>query len=744
MRTILSMSIVTVSIAVCLTACVQTQQPVGISEAGHATESAHCSAPSGHSEGLECIETLIVEGGETPDAAKQAELDAYLAVIDPTVAELPTGAGHCFCFAPDTDPAIVRAFCEEHPELCGLQSEIGPRHQLATRWSGGAQGDPAVVTWSLVPDSTPGASSNLFTGMDAKFGGNRALWISLLEDCFARWGELTGVSYVRLTDGVNEWDDGASWGTSGNGTTRGDVRIRMISIDGPSNILAFNSYPDNGDMSLDRDESWGSSSGGYIFLRNVVMHEHGHGLGMAHVCPLLGGASGRLLEPFYSSAFDGPRHDDIRAIQRGYGDVYEPDNNAASATDIGVVAFGAPIQIGQVPSPSVPYGSLLSIDANSEEDWFKFTVNTPSELTVTVTPRGFVYDSSPQSCSGATADCCNGNFIDSEAIADLNVQVYRADTLALLATGNASPAGSAETLANIPLTGSPGDFYIRVYEGDSPTDCQLYLLDISVFDTTADVTPPTPNPAEWSGEPAPASTTSITMTAEPAIDPSGVEYLFANGNQAAISSWQLSNVFTQISLSTNFPYSYTVKARDLSPQQNSTAYSTPAFWSATAIQTPTGLSFANVTDTSMDVTATGTFANLNFGESGLFFEMTPAQGTGANAWTSGSTSTTVSVTGLTPGTNYTFRVKARNFYGSRGGAYETPFTTSAQQATTGGVSCATFGDVNQDGLIDGDDIAGFTRAKLGQAPAPGENPACADNGGGVDQDISDFISILLN
>jgi hypothetical protein len=737
MHSVLRTSILTVLIAVSLTAFIGMNPP-----AIDAGSTGHAAIETQHQCGSTCTHTIAAQCQTEPSAEISPANEAHLAMIDPVIAALPRDAEHCFCFAPDTDSDLVRAFCDTYPELCGLQS--GPRHQLATRWSGGSLGDPTVVTWSLVPDSTPGASSYLFSGMDAKFGGNRALWISLIEDCFERWGELTGVSYIRVTDGVNDWDDGASWGTSGNDTTRGDVRIRMIDIDGPSNILAFNSYPDNGDMSLDGAESWGSSSGNYIFLRNVVMHEHGHGLGMAHVCPLLGGTSGRLLEPFYSSLFDGPRHDDVRAIHRGYGDAYEPDDNSGDATDIGTISFGSPVTLGQVPTPSIPFGSLLSIDNNGDQDWFRFTVTTPAEVTVTVTPLGFVYDSSTQSCPGATADCCSGNIIDSEAIANLNVQVYRADTLALLATGDASPTGSAETLANVPLVGSPGDFFIRVYEGDSPIDCQLYRLDVSVFDTTADISPPTPNPAEWSSEPTPASTTSITMTAEPASDPSGVQYLFASGGGSPLSTWQASNVFTKSGLQTNFPYSFKVKARDLSPQQNETAYSTPDFFSATAIQTPTGLSFANVTDTSMDVTATGTFSNLAFGDSGLYFEMTPAAGTGANTWTSGTSDTTVSVTGLTPGTNYTFRVKARNYYGSRGGAYETPFTSPADQATTGGVSCATFGDVNEDSLIDGRDIAGFTRAKLGQPAEPGENQACADNGGTTEEDISDFIDELLN
>ncbi len=54
------------------------------------------------------------------------------------------------------------------------------------------------------------------------------------------------------------------------------------------------------------------------------------------------------------------------------------------------------------------------------------------------------------------------------------------------------------------------------------------------------------------------------------------------------------------------------------------------------------------------------------------------------------------------------------------------------------------GDMNEDGVVDGADVAGFTRAKLGQPPAPGENPACADYGTGtVEGDTGLFITDLL-
>src|SRR6185295_3002916 len=127
--------------------------------------------------------------------------------------------------------------------------------------------------------------------------------------------------------------DGAVWGSGGNGSTRGDFRISMKNIDGGNGILAYNNFPGGGgDMVIDRSEAWQSSGSSNIFLRDVVMHEHGHGIGLQHVCPVFGGGpgSGRLMEPFINTAIDGPQHDEIRGAQRLYGDRDEPNNNSAT------------------------------------------------------------------------------------------------------------------------------------------------------------------------------------------------------------------------------------------------------------------------------------------------------------------------------------------------------------------------------------------------------------------------------
>ncbi len=411
-----------------------------------------------------------------------------------TATRRPSLGPFAACFDADNPPREELLAELQDAMLRALQEwdesdDPNARYFLTGRWSGG-QGSPRTISWSFVPDGTSIFSidpvdnggvdgpSELFAVMDAKFGGNRALWISRFEDTFARWSELLGTSYTHITFGGNEWDDGASWG-SGGSTTRGEVRIAMRNIDGGSNILAYNFFPSNGDMVLDSSENWTQGSTD-TFLRNVIAHEHGHGLGLQHVCPSF---QTKLMEPFISTIFDGPQHDDLRAGQRHYGDPFEPDNSAAAATDLGLIVEGLPVSIGAVPSPAILQGSVLSIDANNEQDFFKFQVNTPSFITATVTPVGTSYDSSPQNANGS---CSSGSIIDSTAFADLNVDIRDTDGTTVLAVGSASPIGSPEVLSDVPVL-SAGEYFVRVYEGNAPAQSQLYSLTISVVQASCEL-----------------------------------------------------------------------------------------------------------------------------------------------------------------------------------------------------------------------------------------------------------------
>jgi hypothetical protein len=650
------------------------------------------------------------------------------------------------CFAPGTSPDVMTYFMDQ------MGFPDGERYNLGGGWT--SQGDPVTLTWSFAPDglSIPGgvgeatAPSELFSRMDTLFAsqGGRATWINRFQQCFDRWAILTGVSYVHVTAAGVDWDDGAGWGTAGNGTTRGDVRISMHNIDGGSNILAYNQFPTNGDMVIDRSEAWQSSGSSNLFLRDVVMHEHGHGLGLAHVCPVFGGGpgSGRLMEPFINTAIDGPQHDEVRGVQRLYGDNDEPNNSTAAATNLGIIPLNTTVNRGAMPAPVVPNTSILSIDGDGEQDYYKFTVNFAAKISLSsVTPVGFTYDSSTQAGNG---DCNSGNNVNSLTAQNLAYQIIGPDQVTVLATANSQPAGVAETLGEVQLNGSPGTFYIRIFEASSSSQSQLYNFSFTVVSSSADVTSPTPNPMTFASNPTAAAADAITMTATTATDAGTppVQYFFdftsGSGAGGVDSGWILSSTYVNSGVTPNNFYSYRVRAGDSAVPQNVTSYSA-AVLGASGIETPTGVSFGATDDTSMVVNADGTFTNVTdpaFGSTAFFFELTPPDGSGANTWVIAPTTT---ITGLTPCTQYTIRAKARNFQ-----ATETPYTDAVVHFTTGCTGCLMEGDMNNNGVVDGDDIAGFTRTKLG-VPIGGDYPLCADmgNGGDLDLDTAEFVNLLL-
>jgi len=92
-----------------------------------------------------------------------------------------------------------------------------------------------------------------------------------------------------------------------------------------------------------------------------------------------------------------------------------------------------------------------------------------------------------------------------------------------------------------------------------------------------DTTPPSPAQMTWATEPYATGTTSVSMEATTATDPSGVEYYFtctAGGGHD--SNWRDNPVYEDMGLTEGTLYTYTVKARDKSPNQNENVPSTPA------------------------------------------------------------------------------------------------------------------------------------------------------------------------
>ena len=386
------------------------------------------------------------------------------------------------CFLPGTNENTIAAFE-------AVFERLNPdRYNQTSRWSNnvasgsaGIYGDPCTLTYSYVPDGTfvpsgvgePAANSNLFAFLNGIYGAP-ATWQALYDSVFDRWEELSGINYVYEPN-----DDGAAmFGASGILGVRGDLRFSGKTIDGNSNILAYNFFPNTGDMVIDTaDNFFNNTTQSSRRLRNVLSHEHGHGMGQLHVCPV---QQTKLMEPFVSTAYDGPRHDDIRNAHRFYGDINEPDNSPGAATNLGALPTPSFTNLGPVPSPTVSNGSLISIDANGEQDYFRFTVSGASEATITVTPIGLNYIDDTQAGNGS---CNSTTTTDSLAQADLAVELLDIDGATPLATAASQPIGTSETLSNI-LMPVAGEYYIRVYETGSVFETQLYHLTVSIGEPT--------------------------------------------------------------------------------------------------------------------------------------------------------------------------------------------------------------------------------------------------------------------
>ncbi|MFQ3610333.1 MAG: matrixin family metalloprotease [Fimbriimonadales bacterium] len=361
------------------------------------------------------------------------------------------------CFAPGTP----REYVDYVSRL--IFGDFMPAYNAQARWSStsfgstGSTGNPISLRWSFVPDGValPGLSggsapSNLFASMNSKFGNNTTLWQNQFRNSFARWSQVAGLRYTEVSD------DGAAFPNSAGSASapRGDVRIGSRSLDGSGGVLAFNYFPNTGDMVLDSSENWQSSSGTYRFLRNTVMHEHGHGLGMGHVIPT---DRTKLMEPYLNTNFDGPQDDDIRGAQRLYGDPYELNNTAATAT---------PIDMTSTNNTAL---NMASLDRTADVDFYRITVPPARLLTITVTPIGASYQVGPD---GGTATT-----IDTRAIQNLQLELRASNGTTVLATAPNTGIGATKQIANYKTLPAGGTYFARVFSGTGSTnDVQRYEI----------------------------------------------------------------------------------------------------------------------------------------------------------------------------------------------------------------------------------------------------------------------------
>ncbi len=394
------------------------------------------------------------------------------------------------CWASDVSEEKVAAFhaAEELTRFIGGETRLLATQFLGSGgWSrtatngltGRVQGNPLVVTWSIVPDGTlaPGltgaanGSSDFRAWMASIYGGSTGgnaeseVWFEIFQDSFEAVAATCGIT-LRYEPN----DDGSTIRTSSRGVagTRGDIRIAARALDGNSGTLAFAFAPDSGDMVFDSsDNTFNNTSSSSLLLFNVIAHELGHSLGLAHVCPL---NQTKLLEPILTTRFRGPQLDEAQSLQRLYGDPLEVHDDVVNNDSPGNANV-----IELVEDVSRRF-TRLSIDDNGDEDYFQIDALAGQRLTVTVRPGEGTYLEGPQ--EGDT--CTQGTDFDSGAIHDLTLEYLAPDGDTVLAVSDEGELGELEIINQFEFT-EDGSYFVKI-SGDSSNASQLYRVDFRLGD----------------------------------------------------------------------------------------------------------------------------------------------------------------------------------------------------------------------------------------------------------------------
>ncbi|MFN7021577.1 MAG: matrixin family metalloprotease, partial [Phycisphaerales bacterium] len=207
-------------------------------------------------------------------------------------------ASSALCFSPNSTPEqmvrIVAMYDMLPPGLVMGPGGLTDRFRTSnTVWTGnGSQGQSgratrATLRYSFPPDGVAwggtSTANDLNATINARFTPASAdRGRELIRQGLAAWRRFAGLSYNEVADSGSAFSQSAT-----APSTVGDIRIGSIPQDGVFGVLAYNFFPNGGgDMTLDTNDftsnSFWATSNNYRFLRNVVAHEHGHGLGYIH------------------------------------------------------------------------------------------------------------------------------------------------------------------------------------------------------------------------------------------------------------------------------------------------------------------------------------------------------------------------------------------------------------------------------------------------------------------------------
>lgn len=355
-------------------------------------------------------------------------------------------------------------------------------------FSSNRRGDPINLTWGFVADGTsisggvgePTSGSDLISNLDTLYGRGTGPasdlearpWFSVFESSFDRWSELSGINYEYEPNDGGAAINGFS-NPQGQPGVYADVRIGGHPIDGSSgqNTLAYNYFPDHADMVIDTDNTslFTNRANNSRFLRNVLMHEAGHGLGFNH---LESNNSRQLMEPFISTLFDGPQFDDILAAHRNYGDAFENIRGDARSVALDTGEFGAAdrYRLGSDARQTrvAPTATdFVSIDGSDDVDFYELSVSEPVFASVTVVQAGPTYNEGAQDGTQTSLDTSRLNELEFEVLVESPI-----DGIAVIA--ESSILREINHFANEILLLPGNDYFVRVSGNDD--NVQLYEL----------------------------------------------------------------------------------------------------------------------------------------------------------------------------------------------------------------------------------------------------------------------------
>lgn len=272
--------------------------------------------------------------------------------------------------------------------------------------------------------------------------------------------------------------------------------------------------------------------------------------------------------------------------------------------------------------------------------------------------------------------------------ANLDIMATLYDSTGTIVT---SDEPTDDTDAHLSATVAAGRYYVAIdgvgnagntndpanenYGYDDYASIGEYFISGAVQPTSADTTPPAPDPMTWASVPAATGSSSMTMTATTATDDSGfVEYYFnctAGGAGCVPSGWQTGTSHTATGLDPNTSYTWQVRARDSS--NNLTAYSSSASDTTddVAPNAPGNPAATAVSQTQIDVSWTDNSDN----ETGFEIDHSTDGVSYSLLTTTAANATGYSHTSLGVNTTHYYKIRATNAIGDSADAGPVSATT---------------------------------------------------------------------